>query len=92
MLDEFAKSFDDADRVVGLDIYRSRETDTLGISTADVIEVMNHPQVTYIPKIDDTVNYLLDRIRPDDVILTLGAGDGNLVGDKLISALKERVF
>ncbi len=92
MLNEFAESFNDADRVVGLDIYRSRETDTLDISTADVIEVMNHPQAAYVPKIDDTVDYLLDRIRPDDVILTLGAGDGNLVGDKLISALKKRVF
>jgi UDP-N-acetylmuramate--alanine ligase len=92
MLSQFASSFDDADRVIALDIYRSRETDTLGISTANVIEVMNHPDVVYIPKIVDAVNYLLDRIRKEDVVLTLGAGDGNLVGEKLLAALKKRVL
>ncbi len=92
MLSQFAGSFGEADRVIALDIYRSRETDTLGISTASVIEVMNHPSVVYIPRIDDAVDYLLDRIRPEDVVLTLGAGDGNLVGEKLLAALKERVL
>ncbi len=92
MLSEFATSFGDADRVVALDIYRSRETDDLGITTADVIEAMDHSLVAYIPEIDDAVSYLLDRIRRDDVVLTLGAGDGNLVGEKLLIALKERVY
>jgi UDP-N-acetylmuramate--alanine ligase len=91
MLTEFAGSFDDADRVIALAIYRSRETDTLGVSTADVIKEMDHPNVVYIPQIEDSVNYLLDRIRPDDVVLTLGAGDGNLVGEKLLMALNKRV-
>jgi UDP-N-acetylmuramate--alanine ligase len=92
MLSLFADSFGDADRVIALDIYRSRETDTLGISTANVIEVMSHPDVVYIPQIEDAVDYLLDRIRPEDVVLTLGAGDGNLVGEKLLTALKKRVL
>ena len=91
MLSRFAGSFGDADRVIALDIYRSREIDTLDISTADVIEVMNHPDAVYIPQIEDAADYLLDRILPEDVVLTLGAGDGNLVGEKLLTALKERV-
>lgn len=92
MLTNFAGSFEDADRVIALDIYRSRETDTLGISTADVVDLMNHPNVAHIPRIKDAVDYLLDRIFPDDVVLTLGAGDGNLVGENLLMALKERVL
>jgi UDP-N-acetylmuramate--alanine ligase len=92
MLSHFAGSFEDADRVIALDIYRSRETDTLGISTADVVKLMNHPNVVYIPQIEDAVDHLLDRILPDDVVLTLGAGDGNLVGEKLLMALKGRVL
>lgn len=91
MLNEFAGSFSEADRVIALDIYRSRETDSLGISTSHVVEIMDHPHVTFIPEIEDAVNYLLERIRPDDVVLTLGAGDGNLVGELLIAALKKRV-
>ena len=92
MLSRFAGSFGDADHVIALDIYRSRETDTLGISTANVIELMNHPDVVYIPQIEDAVDFLLDHIRPEDVVLTLGAGDGNLVGEKLLTALKKRVL
>jgi UDP-N-acetylmuramate--alanine ligase len=91
MLSRFAGSFGDADRVIALDIYRSRETDSLGISTSDVVEAMNHPNVVYVPQIESAVEHLLERIRSDDVVITLGAGDGNLVGEKLLMALKERV-
>lgn len=92
LLSRFAGSFGDADRVIALDIYRSRETDSQGISTSDVVKAMCHPDVVYIPQIDSAVEHLLDRIRPDDVVITLGAGDGNLVGEKLLTALKERVL
>jgi len=91
MLNQFARSFSNADCVIALDIYRSRETDTLGVSTADVIEVMNHSNVIYIPHFEDAVNYLLDRVHPDDVVLTLGAGDGNQVGLKLLESLQTRI-
>ncbi len=90
MLSQFAASFSDADRVVGLDIYHSRETDTLDVNTAIVIEAMDHKGAVYIPQMKDAVDYLLDRVRPDDVILTLGAGDGNLVGKELLEKLQDR--
>jgi UDP-N-acetylmuramate--alanine ligase len=49
LLSEFATCFNEADRVVALDIYQSRETDTLGMNTAVVLESMNHPHATYTP-------------------------------------------
>ncbi len=91
LLPQFATSFTDADRVIALDIYRSRETDTLGMHTADVASGIEHPHAVYIGKKQETVDYLLDRIRPGDVVLTLGAGDGNLVGQGLLERLKVRV-
>jgi UDP-N-acetylmuramate--alanine ligase len=39
LLDEFATCFNEADRVVALDIYKSRETDTLGMDTAVVLQI-----------------------------------------------------
>lgn len=89
--EQFATSFSEADRVVALDIFRSRETDTLGMDTSAVIEAMPGGTAVHIATIDDAIAYLLDRVRPDDVILTLGAGDGNLVGQGLLDALKVRV-
>ncbi|PID85528.1 MAG: UDP-N-acetylmuramate--L-alanine ligase [Chloroflexi bacterium] len=91
LMDAFATSFHDADRVIALDIYRSREKDTLGIDTTSVLEVMQHAKAVHIGEKREAATYLLDRIRPDDVILTLGAGDGNLVGKWVLEGLEKRV-
>ncbi len=89
LLDEFAACFGDADRVVALDIYPSRETDDLGISTATVLEKMTHPNAIHIPKREEAAAYILDRIRPGDVVLTLGAGDGDAVGRWVLDGVKK---
>lgn len=91
LLEDFATCFEEADRVIGLDIYRSREKDTLGVTTAQVIEMMDHPYARYIGRIEDAADYILDRVLPDDVILTLGAGDGNKVGELIVADLQRRV-
>ncbi len=91
LMDEFATSFNDADRVIALDIYRSREKDTLGIDTTSVLGIMQHPEAVHIGDKREAADYLLDRIHPDDVILTLGAGDGNLVGKWVLEGLEKRV-
>lgn len=90
LLDSFAGCFAEADRVVALDIYRSRETDTLGMDTAVVVQAMNHPQAVHIPRREDAAAYVLDRIRPDDVVLTLGAGDGYEIGQWIMDGLKNK--
>lgn len=90
LLNEFAMSFHNADRVIALDIYRSRERDTLGIDTGQVVEQMQHNSARHIPQREVAAGYVLDRIRPGDVILTLGAGDGDMVGQWILDGLKER--
>ncbi|HUM71034.1 MAG TPA: UDP-N-acetylmuramate--L-alanine ligase [Chloroflexota bacterium] len=84
----FAACFAAADRVVALDIYRSRETETLGMDTAVIVQAMNHPQAVHIPHRRDAADYILERVRPGDVILTLGAGDGNEVGKWILEGLE----
>jgi UDP-N-acetylmuramate--alanine ligase len=91
LLDEFAASFADADRVVALDIYPSRETDDLGISTTTVLAKMSHSAAIHVPERAAAAAYILDRVRPDDVIMTLGAGDGDVVGQWVLDGLKERI-
>ncbi len=91
LLDTFATSFVDADRVVALDIYRSRETDTLGMDTAVVVQAMKHPHAVHVGERRAAADYVLDRIYPDDVVITLGAGDGNVVGEWILQGLEERL-
>ena len=89
--DEFAQSFGEADKVIGLDIFRSREVDTLGMSTDLIVQKMDHKSAVYIPTKEDAANYILDRILQGDVIITLGAGDRDLVGKLVLDGLKSRL-
>lgn len=92
LLDEFAGSFETADRVIVLDIYRSRERDTLGLDAPQVTARMqSHPYVRYVGALRAAADYILDRVRPGDVVLTLGAGDGNRVGEMVLDGLQERL-
>ncbi|GJM40612.1 MAG: UDP-N-acetylmuramate--L-alanine ligase [Ardenticatenaceae bacterium] len=88
LLDKFATCFTEADKVVALDIYKSRETDSLGLDTAVVLETMNHPSAVHIPDLNDAAKYILDRVRPHDVVLTLGAGDGNKVAQQVLAGIE----
>jgi UDP-N-acetylmuramate--alanine ligase len=90
LLDGFAASFGDADRVVVLPIYPARETDTLGISAADVVEVMDHTGAYVAGSMKEAVEQLRTGVRPGDVVLTLGAGDGDWVGEQILAQLGGR--
>jgi UDP-N-acetylmuramate--alanine ligase len=91
LLPEFATSFVNADRVVLLDIYGSRETNNLGIDAQAVLKAIEHPAAHHAGGMEDATLYIMDRVRPSDVVLTLTAGDGNLVGQWLLERLEKRV-
>ncbi len=90
LLQDFAVSFNDADRVIVLDVYRSRETEADGVGADRVIAAMAHPSVHHIGDRRDAAAYILERILPDDVVLTLGAGDGNAIGSWIADSLESR--
>lgn len=87
---EFAGSFDAADRVIALDIYRSREADDPDVSAADVVARMAHPHATHIADRRAAADYLLERVSPGDIVLTLGAGDGDAVGLWVLEGLQRQ--
>jgi len=88
LLTDFARAFDQADHVVLLPIYAAREQDTLGVSSADVAAAMQHPDVWQVDSLEEAVVVLGTAARPGDVVLTLGAGDGDRVGEWLLVALR----
>jgi UDP-N-acetylmuramate--alanine ligase len=87
LLADFAQAFGMADHVIVLPIYPARETDTLGISSADVVAAMRHPDVRQGRSLDEALVWLGTEVRPGDVVLTLGAGDGYKVGEWLLEVL-----
>jgi len=86
--EEFAEAFGAADHVIALPIYAARETDTLGVNSADVVAAMHHPDGRCARSLDEAVVWLGTELRPGDVVLTLGAGDGYRVGEWVLEALR----
>ena len=87
LLAEFAASFADAQHVIIVDIFRSREAPDNSISAADILKKMNHADARHIPALAEAADYLAAHLRPNDVLLTLGAGDGNWVGEAVLQRL-----
>ena len=92
LMDEFAKSFHQADVVFVLDIYAASEAPIEGISgrsLADRIRDFGHRCVQYTGTFDQTVSAVLETVRDHDVVLTLGAGNVWQVGDRVLAKLRE---
>jgi UDP-N-acetylmuramate--alanine ligase len=87
LLDEFAEAFDLADQVIVLPIYAARETNTLSVSSGDVVSAMRHPDARCAGSLEEAVVWLGTEVRAGDVVLTLGAGDGDKVGEWLLEVL-----
>jgi UDP-N-acetylmuramate--alanine ligase len=87
LLADFAASFNDADHVIVVDIFRSREDPDPAVSAASIVNKMNHPDAQYIPSLSDAAAYLCASLKPRDVLLTLGAGDGDWVGMEVLKRL-----
>lgn len=78
LLSEFGKSFSDADLVILTEIYASaREKPIPGISGQVLFEEVRkrHKGVHFAPNRNDVLQYLMATVRPNDLVLTMGAGN-----------------
>ncbi|MBN1218779.1 MAG: UDP-N-acetylmuramate--L-alanine ligase [Anaerolineae bacterium] len=87
LLDDFVGAFADADHVILLDIFASREKDEGLINSKDIVDRMTHPDARYIGPLSRAADYLVEHLSPPAVLLTLGAGDGYRVGEWVLERL-----
>jgi UDP-N-acetylmuramate--alanine ligase len=83
LMDEFAQAFTDADEVVITDIFPARETDTLGVSGAQLAARVAHLHKQFAATLDEAAAFLEARLAPGDVLILLGAGDVNTLAARL---------
>jgi UDP-N-acetylmuramate--alanine ligase len=88
LLGEWATAFGDTDIVLIGEIYAARERDTLGLDSAAVAKAIDHPNVHAVGGMEHAVATLLGLLKPGDVLLTLGAGDGYRVGERVLEELR----
>lgn len=81
LVDEFARAFEDADHVIVTEIYAAREHESYGVSGADIVARMTHCDARFIATLEETSRFVSERLQVGDVLITLGAGDVNRVGE-----------
>ena len=91
LLDEFGRCFDLADYVIITDIYPASEPSLEGVSGRLVYDKIKEytpdKQIFFLPK-EEIVAHILECIRPDDLVVTLGAGDIVKICDELVERIK----
>jgi UDP-N-acetylmuramate--alanine ligase len=91
LMDEFARSFFQADSVFVMDIYAASERPIEGVTAqalADRIRQFGHRGVEYVGTLDRGVDALLAAAGTDDLVLTLGAGNVWQAGEKVLERLR----
>lgn len=86
-LDEFAKALSLADYVILLDIYSAnREVDYGDIHSKDLESKINMLQTPciYLSSFDEISYHILTHCVPNDLLITMGAGDVYLLGEYLL--------
>ena len=81
-----------ADEAVVMDVYVAREDPSPGVNGRLVSSHVPPPadQVHFEPSWSATPAALVERARPGDLVLTLGAGDVTLVGPEVLQLLHDR--
>jgi UDP-N-acetylmuramate--alanine ligase len=91
LLDEFGRSFHQADSVFVMDIYAASEKPIEGVSAetvAERIRQFGHRGVEYVGSLDAGVEALYKVAQDGDLVLTLGAGNVWQGGEKLLQKLR----
>jgi len=90
-LEEFAQSFTHTDVVIVPGIYfvRDSEADRRAVTAEDLVKKMKvlHRDARLISDFDEIVQVLKKELKPGDVVITMGAGNVNEVGRRLLKAL-----
>src|SRR5579864_6270074 len=91
LMDEFARSFMQADHLYVLDIYAASEKPIEGVTAQALVERIRqfgHRSAEYVGTIDRAVEAVIAGVEPGDAVLTLGAGNVWQAGDLVLARLR----
>ena len=90
-MEEFARSFNNADMLFVTDIYAASEDPIDGITSealTDAIKRYGHKNAHYIGALDGAAEVLRSQVRAGDLVITLGAGPVYRAGEQLLELLR----
>ena len=90
LFNDFARSFYDSDLLAILPVYSAGEKKIKGINAEALCKKVishGHKAAVYLETTDEIVSYFVKNLQPEDVFLTLGAGDVWKIGGKIAENL-----
>ncbi|WP_101912733.1 UDP-N-acetylmuramate--L-alanine ligase [Megasphaera vaginalis (ex Bordigoni et al. 2020)] len=91
---EYGRSFVCADKLIITDVYSAGEDPIPGVSgklIVDMVQKLSHQDVLYIPTKEAVLAYLEEHAQPQDLVITMGAGDIYTVGEQYVAAAGKKV-
>jgi UDP-N-acetylmuramate--alanine ligase len=91
LMEEFARSFHEADSVLILDIYAASEQPIPGVTAealAEMTRSFGHRSVEYAGTMAHAVDRAMEALEEGDLVLTLGAGNVWQAGDLILARLR----
>ena len=94
LLKDFANAFENTDILILMDIYSAGEKNEYNISIKDLYrEILNShvrpPKVLYFPHEEKLLEFLWETLMPNDILMTIGAGNVYKIGEKFLKNLHE---
>jgi UDP-N-acetylmuramate--alanine ligase len=92
LMEEFARSFNNADALFVTDIYAASEDPIEGVSAESLtaaIKRYGHKNANYIGKLDEAAFIVRSHLREGDLVVTLGAGPVYRAGEQLLELLRK---
>ena len=90
MAKEFGAAFHDADELIITGIYSAGEKPINGVSSSLITDEARKygKKVVFIEKKEDVPDYIINKVKSGDYILTIGAGDISDTAYELVEKLK----
>jgi len=92
LFDDFLTCLDGADRLVLTETYAAGEEAIPGISSEALYQAIKrrgHLEVAFVPDKSAIVRQLAPKLKPGEIVLTLGAGDVYKVAEELVETLSQ---
>jgi UDP-N-acetylmuramate--alanine ligase len=90
--EDFTRAFNDADALIVTEIYGAGEDKIPGVDSEGLVRALRdhgHRDAEFVGDLERVLARLEERVRPGDLVLTLGAGSISSLSDRLVARLRE---
>ncbi|MGI8495251.1 MAG: UDP-N-acetylmuramate--L-alanine ligase [Pyrinomonadaceae bacterium] len=91
LMEDFARSFNNADVLYLLDIYAASEEPIEGITSeilTEKIKQFGHKNAHYLGEMESAAEKVAKNLQPNDLVITLGAGSVTRLSENILEVLK----